>query len=148
MQGGINMKKVVIIYWSGTGNTEAMAEAVAQGAKTDNTEVSLLSVGQASADHIKNADFIGLGCPSMGAEVLEESEMEPFVASIEGIVAGKPMVLFGSYGWGNGEWMEDWVARMNQCGAKVLGEGLITTAMPDDQGIEDCKALGSALVTA
>jgi len=139
------MKKITVIYWSGTGNTEAMAKAVAEGAKQDNVEVSLLSVAQASIEDVINADAIALGCSSMGAEVLEETEMEPFVLSIEGVISDKPVALFGSYGWGNGEWMQDWVTRMQDCGAKVLGEGLISMGMPDMQGFEECNLLGSQL---
>lgn len=139
------MKKIVVIYWSGTGNTEVMAKAVAEGAMNEQVEVSLLRVDEATVDVVKQADAIAIGCPSMGAEVLEESEMEPFVTSIEDSVTGKPMVLFGSYGWGNGEWMEDWVTRMQDCGAKVLGEGLIISNGPDANGIIECKALGNAL---
>lgn len=139
------MKKVAVIYWSGTGNTEEMAKAVAEGAKNGQTEVTLLSVSEATADTVKNADAIALGCPSMGAEVLEESEMEPFVASIESLVSGKPLALFGSYGWGNGEWMQDWAARMTENGASLVGEGLIIMNTPDDSGLEECKALGSKL---
>ncbi len=139
------MKKIAVIYWSGTGNTEAMAQAVAEGAKSDHTEVTLLTVGEASVDIVKNADAVALGCPSMGAEVLEESEMEPFVTSIEGVVSGKPLVLFGSYGWGNGEWMEDWASRMTRCGANLLSDGLIVMNAPDAGSLEDCKALGRKL---
>ena len=139
------MKRIAIIYWSGTGNTEAMAKAVAEGAQQENIEVSVLNVAEASMEDIINADAVALGCSSMGAEVLEETEMEPFVLSIEGVISGKPVALFGSYGWGNGEWMQDWVARIQGCGGKVLGEGLIAMGMPDAQGIADCKALGSEL---
>jgi len=142
------MKKIVVVYWSGTGNTKEMAEALADGAKHDNTVVSLLSVAEASVDDIKNADAVAIGCPSMGAEVLEEEEMEPFVASIEEMVTGKPMALFGSYGWGNGEWMQDFVARMKECNAKVLGEGLISMNKPDAQGIKECQSLGNELSKA
>ena len=139
------MKKVMVIYWSGTGNTEAMAKAVAEGAQNSTTEVHLLSVDEATTAMVEQADAIALGCPSMGAEVLEESTMEPFINSIEGLITGKPMVLFGSYGWGNGEWMEDWVARMNECGAKVLNEGLIILNEPDENGLVECKALGNMI---
>lgn len=142
------MKKIVVIYWSGTGNTEAMAVAVAEGAKQENSEVSLLNVAEASIDDVKNADAIALGCPSMGAEVLEEEEMEEFVSSLEGNVSGKSVALFGSYGWGNGEWMQDWVTRMQNYGANVLGEGLIIMGTPDSQGIEKCNVLGSELSKA
>lgn len=139
------MKKVIVIYWSGTGNTEAMAEAVAEGAKKGNGEVRLVNVDEATVAMVEQADAIALGCPSMGAEVLEESSMEPFVTSIEGVITGKPMVLFGSYGWGNGEWMEDWVTRMNKCGANVLGEGLIIMNAPDENGLAECKLLGNKI---
>ncbi|WP_378954129.1 flavodoxin [Pelosinus sp. sgz500959] len=139
------MKKIAVIYWSGTGNTEAMAKAIAEGAQNANTEVSLLSVDQASMDDVINADSIAFGCPSMGAEVLEESEMEPFIESIEGELSGKPVALFGSYGWGNGEWMQDWVERMNGCKAKVIGEGLIIMGAPSDPDLEECKTLGIEL---
>ena len=142
------MKKIVVVYWSGTGNTEAMAQAVADGAKNENTIVSLLSLDKVSIDDIKNADAVAIGCPSMGAEVLEEEEMEPFVASIEDVVAGKPMALFGSYGWGNGEWMQDFVDRMTKCGAKVIGEGVIILNAPDAQGLEECTSLGNELSKA
>ena len=141
----MDMKKIAVIYWSGTGNTEAMAKAIAEEARSVNTEVSLLSVDQASIDDVINADSIALGCPSMGAEVLEESEMEPFVQSIEEEISGKTVALFGSYGWGNGEWMQDWVERMKECNAKVIGEGLIITGAPGDQEIEECKTLGIEL---
>ena len=139
------MKKITVIYWSSTGNTEEMAEAVAKGAKKEDTEVSVLSVDKASIQDIINADAVALGCPSMGAEVLEEAEMDPFVLSIEGAISGKPVALFGSYGWGNGEWMQDWVTRMQGCGAKVLGEGLIIMGAPDTEGLEECTTLGSEL---
>lgn len=142
------MKKVAVIYWSGTGNTEAMAQAVAEGAKAADTEVTLLSVSEASTDVVQQADFVAMGCPSMGAEVLEECEMEPFVASIESLVTGKPMALFGSYGWGNGEWMQDWVMRMQGCGATILGEGLIVNNAPDEAALEECRTLGRQLVGA
>lgn len=142
------MKTISVIYWSGTGNTEAMANAVAEGAKIDGVEVKLLNVSDASSEDVKNSDSVALGCPSMGAEVLEESEMEPFVESIEGIVGGKKMALFGSYGWGDGEWMRDWQARMDDAGANVIEEGLMINETPDDAGIELCKALGKKLTQA
>lgn len=139
------MKKIAVIYWSGTGNTEAMARAIVEGAQNVNTEVFLLSVAEASVADVINADAIALGCPSMGNEVLEEADMEPFVLSIEGAISSKAVALFGSYGWGNGEWMQDWVQRMNKCNAKVIGDGLIIMGAPDAQGFEECKALGREL---
>ncbi|WMJ79447.1 flavodoxin [Clostridium sp. MB40-C1] len=143
------MKKINIIYWSGTGNTEAMAKAIAEGAKGDETEVKLINVGEASVDDVINADAVALGCPSMGQEVLEEAEMEPFVESIESKVQGKKMALFGSYGWGDGEWMRNWVERMEGAGADLIeDEGLMANNEPNDEDIQKCKEVGQMLAKA
>ncbi len=142
------MKNLVIIYWSGTGNTEAMAKAVEEGAKAAGASVKLLEVDEATLDDAKNADVLLMGCPSMGSEVLEEGSMEPFVESLEGNVDGKPVALFGSYGWGNGEWMEDWEERMQTYGANIVADSLIINETPDEAGLADCKALGEAAAKA
>lgn len=102
------MSKMSVIYWSQTGNTEAMARAVAEGAQAAGAEVKVLEVSQASGSDVQDCDLLALGCPAMGAEVLEESEFEPFFESIEGSLSGKKVALFGSYGWGDGQWMRDW----------------------------------------
>lgn len=141
------MKKVAVIYWSGTGNTELMANAVAEGAKLEGAEVSLLTAAEADQQIVEEADYLALGCPSMGNEVLEESEMEPFVASIEGLVKDKPLVLFGSYGWGNGEWMDDWTERMKGFGARLLADSLIINGAPDTEGLSACREIGKKLVS-
>lgn len=133
--------KTAVIYWSGTGNTEQMAAAVAQGAKAE-----LFSVSGFNGD-ISEYDRIAFGCPSMGDEVLEENEFEPFFASVESVLSGKKVALFGSYGWGDGEWMRNWVERTKAAGAEIIkGEGLIINDAPDEIGFADCKALGEALV--
>ena len=142
------MKKVAIIYWSGTGNTEAMANGIMEGARKEEVSVSLINVGNANEEDVINADVIAFGCPSMGAEVLEESEMEPFIESIVSEVKGKNIALFGSYGWGNGEWMTDWQDRMEEYGANLLQEGLIINNEPDAEGIIKCKELGELLSKA
>ena len=139
------MKKIKVIYWSGTGNTEMMAKAVADGASSGGSVVELLDVSKASADTVAQADAVALGCSAMGAEVLEEGEMEPFIESIKGVVSGKPIVLFGSYGWGDGEWMRDWETRCKEAGAVLICESVICNEMPDDEGIQSCKALGENL---
>lgn len=140
------MKKVTVIYWSGTGNTEKMAEAIAEGAKIDNIEVSLKNVSQASLEDVFDADAVALGCPSMGAEELEDSEMEPFVESLNNDkIKGKPVVLFGSYDWGDGEWMRNWEERMKGYGANVIEEGLIINLTPEEEGLKKCKSLGENL---
>jgi len=139
------MKKITIVYWSGTGNTEAMANAIADGAREGGNEVKLLSVDKASPSDIEEAEAVALGCPSMGAEVLEESEMEPFVDSIQSVISGKNLALFGSYDWGNGEWMQDWQQRMESYGANLVDDGLTINLEPDAEGIEKCRVLGAKL---
>ena len=140
------MSQIIIAYWSQTGNTEAMANAVAEGIKEAGKDAAVLPISAVSMDDLKAADSFALGCPAMGAEVLEEGEMEPFVTEVEGFVSGKKVGLFGSYGWGDGQWMRDWEDRMNAAGAVIAtGEGVIAHEAPDDDAIAACKALGKAL---
>lgn len=140
------MDKIYVVYWSQSGNTQAMAEAVGNGIVSAGKEAEVVNVGEASIEELKKAKGFALGCPAMGAEVLEESEMEPFVSEVEGFAAGKPIALFGSYGWGDGQWMRDWVERMEDAGAVVLnGEGLICQDAPGEDIISECEALGKQL---
>ncbi|WP_053955242.1 flavodoxin [Inediibacterium massiliense] len=140
------MKNVSVIYWSGTGNTKLMAEAVAEGAKDKGCEVKLINVEDATKEDVSSADALALGCPSMGAEVLEEYTMEPFVEEIAGTVSGKKLALFGSYDWGDGQWMRDWTERMEGYGAQVVnGEGYIAHLTPDGDALDDCRDLGVKL---
>lgn len=140
------MSKVPVVYWSGTGNTEIMASLVGKGIEEGGKEVMIVSVSDISPETLKEFPAFALGCPSMGAEVLEEGEMEPFVESIESFVQGKKIGLFGSYGWGDGEWMRNWVERMSDAGANVVGdEGVIANGAPDKDAEERCKELGKAL---
>lgn len=134
------MSKTAVIYWSGTGNTEMMAKAIAEGAGAD-----LFAVSEFSGN-IADYDRIAFGCAAMGAEVLEEDEFEPFFAAIEGSLSGKTVVLFGSYGWGDGEWMRNWEERVKADGAVLLGdEGLIVNETPSDDDLAKCKELGANL---
>ena len=137
---------ISVVYWSGTGNTQAMAEAVAEGIKAAGQEAELLEVGNADAATVAAGNAFALGCPSMGSEQLEEAEMEPFIEEIESLVSGKTILLFGSYGWGDGEWMRDWVDRMTAAGASVIdGEGLIAHEAPDEEAVAACNELGKKL---
>ena len=137
---------VSVVYWSGTGKTQAMAEAVAEGIRDGGAEAVLMEVGNADAAALAEEKAFALGCPSMGAEQLEEAEMEPFVEALEPLVAGKTILLFGSYGWGDGEWMRDWTERMRNAGAVLIrDEGITANDAPDDEALEECRAAGKEL---
>ena len=136
---------ISVVYWSGTGNTQAMAEAVAEGIKAAGQEAELLEVGDADAKTVAAVDAFALGCPAMGAEVLEESEMEPFVEELESYVSGKKILLFGSYGWGDGEWMRTWEETCKADGAVLACDSVLTNEAPDDDAVAACQALGKAL---
>lgn len=132
--------KAAVIYWSGTGNTEQMANAIAEGAGAE-----LFSVSDFTGD-IADYDRIAFGCSAMGDEVLEESEFEPFFTAIEGALSGKTIALFGSYGWGDGEWMRNWAERMKAAGAELVrAEGIIANEAPDGEAIEACEKAGREL---
>ena len=140
------MDKIYVVYWSQSGNTESMANAVGEGITEAGKEAVVVNVSDISADELAQVNVFAMGCPAMGAEVLEESEMEPFVEELESKVSGKTIGLFGSYGWGDGEWMRDWTDRMTNQGATVVdGEGVICQDAPDDDVIEKCKELGRKL---
>lgn len=143
------MDKIQVVYWTQSGNTQDMAEAVAEGIKAAGKEAVLVEVGNASADGLKMAAAFALGCPAMGAEELEEAEMEPFVREVESFAAGKTIALFGSYGWGDGQWMRDWSERMTKAGASVVGgEGIISQDAPDADTIAKCREMGKRLAEA
>lgn len=138
------MSKTAVIYWTGTGNTEAMANAIAAGIG----EADVLSVSEADASAVAQYEKIAFGCPAMGDEVLEEGEFEPFFAEVEGSLSGKKVALFGSYGWGDGQWMRDWADRLAASGAAACGEPLTVNEAPDEDGLAQCRALGAALAGA
>ena len=144
--GGENMS-ISIVYWSGTGNTQVMAEAVAEGIREAGAEAEVIDVGMAEAEKLAKEEAFALGCPSMGAEQLEESEMEPFVEKLESMVSGKRILLFGSYGWGDGEWMREWAQRMKEAGAVLVREeGVIANEAPDEEALAECRLAGKELV--
>ena len=141
--------EIAVIYWSGTGNTKMMAEAVAEGIAEAGAQAVVKSVSEITPDEAVAYDKIAFGCSAMGAEVLEETEFEPFFTMVEDNLKGKKVVLFGSYGWGDGEWMRDWEARMMAAGAEVVGgEGVICHETPDEEGLEACRELGEKLANA
>lgn len=137
------MESIAVIFWSGTGNTATMAQEVVAGT---GGQAKLINVTNTNADEAAAYDKLALGCPSMGDEVLEEDEMEPFFTALEGKISGKKVVLFGSYDWGDGQWMRDWVERAQGDGAQVFGgEGLICNEAPDDDVQAACRKLGADL---
>lgn len=140
------MSKLMVVYWSQTGNTEIMANAVAEGVKEAGKESAAVEVSSMTPDALKDAPVFALGCPAMGAEVLEEDEMEPFMAEVESFAKGKQIGLFGSYGWGDGQWMRDWEERVADAGAAVVGgQGVIAQETPDEDALSKCRELGRSL---
>ena len=137
--------KTAVVYWSGTGNTEAMAGSVAEGAKSAGAEISVFTAADFSADMVDQFDSIAFGCPSMGSEQLEDSEFEPMFNACEAKLSGKKVGLFGSYGWGGGEWMRIWEDDCAAAGLTLCAESVICQDEPDDAALAACAALGEAL---
>ncbi|MBQ4304273.1 MAG: flavodoxin [Lachnospiraceae bacterium] len=137
------MSKVAVVYWSGTGNTEAMANAVAEAAKAAGADVDMIQ----AADFSDAAPYDGIafGCPAMGAEVLEETEFQPMWDAVKGSLGGKKVGLFGSYGWGGGEWMQSWADDARESGVDLVNDGVIANNDPDDDALAQCADLGSAI---
>ena len=146
MKGRINpMKKVAVVFWSGTGNTEAMARAVAKGTQAAGAVAELITASQFGPDDVAKYDAIAFGCPAMGSEQLEDSEFEPMFDSVKGSLAGQSIALFGSYGWGDCEWMRNWEEDCRAAGAVLACESVTANDAPDSEAEEACKALGAAL---
>lgn len=140
------MSKIAVVYWSGTGNTEAMANAVLEGIQAKGAEGVLLTAAEFDATMVASYDAIAFGCPSMGAEQLEESEFEPMFSACEGKLSGKRIALFGSYGWGDGEWMRTWEETCQAAGAVLVCDSVICCGAPEGEEVDNCIALGQALV--
>ena len=137
--------KAAVIYWSGTGNTETMAGKVAEGLRAAGAETKVFAVSDISADEAADYDVLALGCPSMGVEELEESEFSPFYESLEPKLSGKPVALFGSYGWGDGEWMRTWEENAKGAGVSLVAEPVLCNEEPDDDAQAACQDLGKTL---
>ena len=140
------MSKTAIVYWSGTGNTEAMASAVTEGVKSKGAEAVMLTAAEFDASMMESFDSFAFGCPSMGAEELEESEFAPMFEACESKLEGKKIALFGSYGWGDGEWMRLWDERCRNAGADIACDYVICNEYPDEEALVACRNLGSALI--
>lgn len=139
------MSKIAVVYWSQTGNTEAMAAAVAEGAKEKGAEAVVLTASEFGASMMDSYDAVAFGCPAMGVEVLEEGEFQPMFDACESKLGGKKIALFGSYGWGDGEWMRSWEETCTSDGAMLACDSVICNEAPDDEALTVCRALGAAL---
>ena len=139
------MSKIAVVYWSGTGNTEAMANAVVYGAETAGAEAELITCGDFNAERMDEFDEVAFGCPSMGSEELEECEFAPMFESVKGKLSGKRIALFGSYGWGDGEWMRNWEADCRANGAELLCDPVICAGEPEAETVKSLNAIGAEL---
>ena len=139
------MSKVAVVYWSGTGNTEQMANAVAEGIAAAGGQAEVFTAADFGPDKVPEYEGLAFGCPSMGSEQLEESEFEPMFTACEGRLSGKNIALFGSYGWGDGEWMRSWESRCNDDGANLACDSVICNEAPDDDALAACRELGASL---
>ena len=137
--------KIAVVYWSGTGNTEAMAQAVVEGAKSAGAEAQLFIAAEFEGDKMDAFDAVAFGCPAMGAEELEDTEFGPMFEGCEGKLSGKKIALFGSYGWGDGEWMRTWEDTCQSKGAALACDSVICQETPDDDALDACRKLGEAL---
>lgn len=136
------MSKIAVVYWSGTGNTEAMANSIVEGAQAAGAEATLFQASEFSSDKVNDYDAIAFGCPAMGAEQLEDSEFEPMFDSVKPSLSGKKVALFGSYDWGDGEWMRTWAEDCESAGCVLVLEPLIVNNAPEGADLENCKNLG------
>ena len=140
------MSKIAVVFWSGTGNTEIMAKAAADGAKEKGAEVTLFSPTEFDKEKVDEYNCIAFGCPAMGAEELEPEEFEPMFADLEGALDGKNIALFGSYGWGDGQWMREWEDRCRSAVAILVSGSVMAVETPDEKDLEECRSMGAALV--
>ena len=139
------MSKVAVVYWSGTGNTKKMADAVLEGAKEKGADAVMFTSGDFDPSTLSEYSGVAFGCPSMGVEVLEESEFQPMWDECKGALGGKKVALFGSYGWGDGEWMRNWESECENSGINLSAECIICQESPGDDTLADLRLLGASI---
>lgn len=139
------MSNVAVVYWSDTGNTETMARYVAEGVQAAGGNAEIITADSFGPDKVSEYDAIAFGCPAMGDEILEEDIFEPMFESVEGSLSGKRVGIFGSYDWGDGQWMRDWADRCKAAGADLANDGVIANLAPNDTEAEDCRNLGKLM---
>ena len=136
---------IAVVYWSSTGNSVGMAQAVIEGARKAGASAELFTATEFDGGKVDAFDAIAFGCPAMGAEELEDSEFAPMFESCESKLSGKKIALFGSYGWGDGEWMRTWEDTCRNDGASLVCDSVICQEAPDDDALNACRSLGEAL---
>ena len=136
------MTNIAVVYWSDTENTEAMANYVAEGIRAAGGNADVITADSFGPDKVSQYDAIAFGCPAMGDEILEEDIFEPMFSAVEGSLSGKRVGIFGSYDWGDGQWMRDWADRCRAAGAELANDGVIANLTPNDAEAEDCRNLG------
>ncbi len=134
------MSGIAVLYWSGSGNTEKMAQLIAQGAG-----VTSKHVADATRDDLRDASLIAFGSPALGDEGIDETEMAPFLASVGDVLGDKKIVLFGSYGWGNGAWLERWKETLSKSGLHVLDDHLAIHEAPEGESVTKCVDFGKKI---
>ena len=139
------MSKIAVVYWSGTGNTEVMANLVAEGATSAGAETEVIPCADFSADKAAEYDAFAFGCPAMGSEVLEEMDFQPMFDACKNMLSGKRVALFGSFGWGDGQWMRDWESDCSNAGISLTCESVTCCETPDDTALAACREMGKAL---
>lgn len=137
--------KIALVYYSGTGNTEAMAEII-RSELQGKAEVTVIDPPAFGPGDIEKYDAFAFGCPAMGQEVLEEEIFEPMFASIEGSLNGRKIIIFGSYGWGDGEWMRNWEERCIADGAVLAHAPVIANEAPDETAEAELKEAADSLI--
>lgn len=140
----VKMSKIAVIYWSGTGNTEIMAKSVLAGASV-NATAELFDCSHFDLSKASEFDAFALGCPAMGAEELEDSEFLPMFDSMKESLQNKKVALFGSYGWGDGEWMRNWEESCKNAGISLACDSVIAENAPDEEALKKCEFLGKSL---
>ncbi|MCD8143736.1 MAG: flavodoxin [Oscillospiraceae bacterium] len=142
------MSKIAVVYWSGTGNTEAMANAVAEGAQAAGAEADVLPAAAFSEELLEEYSAVGFGCPAMGSEELEETEFAPMFEAVSPKLSGRNIAIFGSYAWADGEWMNTWEENCRELGANLVAKPFPCYDAPDDGALDTCREIGKALASA
>ncbi len=139
------MSKVAVVYFSSTGNTEIMANKISDGAKEAGNETNVFSCSEFDVSTVNDYNAIILGCPACGSEELDDSEFLPMFEGIKSDLAGKKVGLFGSYGWGGGEYMNTFKQECESSGIAIIGEPILAENTPDSDAEEQCINFGKTI---